>query len=352
MEKQQNSQMNITEILKNEPAYRIKQIYKAWFDLEIEDYTQISTLPKVLREKLVDIPWMSTKLFVLQESKIDGTKKALLELSDGNKIETVLIERKSKKIDEKSRYSVCISSQVGCAMKCSFCSTGTLGFKRNLEVSEIVDQIRFWQKYIFENIDKELSIRNIVVMGQGEPLLNYENIKDALNIILNNTSIGETHIALSTSGIQKGMTQMVEDLEFPPVLFALSLHSAISETRKKLMPTHTDDFFDFLIKWSEDYHERWGSRSHFIGIEYLFIKGVNDDKKHLKALIKLISKLGKTKINLIPYNASLTDNISGSKMDVLEHWQQKIMDAGFICTIRRSQGQDISAACGQLALKK
>jgi len=143
------------------------------------------------------------------------------------------------------------------------------------------------------------------------------------------------------------MNKMIEDKDFPSIRFALSLHSAIPEIRKKLMPSHADNFFDFLIDWSKKYHAKFTSRTHFIGLEYAFFAGINDDDKNLKALIKLASKIGLTRINLIPYNDT-TGLFVGSPIEVLKKWQEKLMESGFTVTIRVSQGQDIAAACGQL----
>lgn len=337
----------LTDILEKQPKYRIKQIHYAWFDPSLNNYKDISTLPKVLRDELKELPWISTELAILQESKKDNTKKALLKLEDGSMIETVLMGRENR--EEVNRYTICISSQVGCAMQCAFCATGKLGYKRNLTYQEIIDQVRFWKKYLQENIGEGSRISNIVFMGQGEPLMNYENVKQAIQILLNNTDIGKTHIIVSTVGVIPGMKRIIEDADFPSVRFALSLHSAVEETRNKLIPSHRESFFDFLIDWSEQYHEKFPSRSHFIGIEYIMMRDLNDDNKHLKAFIKLISKIGSTRINLIPYNSTCGDPFQGSRQDTIEKWQQKLMDSGFICTIRKSQGQDIAAACGQLA---
>jgi len=341
----------LLEILKDEPSFRQKQVYKAWFDLGIQSYESITTLSKPLREKLKVLEWMSVKLFTLQKSKKDGTVKALLELKDKNKIETVLMSR-TDKIENKIRYTVCISTQVGCPMKCLFCATGKLGLKRNLEFEELVDQVRFWQKYLDENFGENVRIGNVVLMGQGEPLLNYDNVKKALNIILENTTIGHNHIALSSVGVPEVMDKLVNDKDFPPVRFALSLHSAIPETRSKLLPSHPKDFFEFLISWSKKYHERFSSRAHFLALEYVMLKGLNDSEKDLKALIELLSKLGNVRVNLIPFNSVCGEDIQGSSKTVIEIWQDKIASAGFYCTTRRSQGTDIDAACGQLALKE
>jgi len=341
----------LEKILLTEPAYRRKQIYAAWFDKKTKNYNEISTLPIGLKEKLRDIPWLTVKPTNQQESKAERTVKVLLELEDGNTIESVLMGRINKKIDRKdeSRNTICISTQVGCGMNCVFCATGIMGFKRNLTTQEIVDQYRFWQNYL--NEEKQGEIDNVVLMGQGEPLLNYDNVKNALNILLAHTSLGPRQITLSTVGVKTGMEKILIDKNFPPVRFALSLHSAIDATRKKMIPSHPSDFFTWLPNWANNFHKKFPGRSHFIGIEYTLIRGQNDDNKHLKALIKLASQLGRVRINLIPCN-SANPKFDGTEKIILENWQKSLMANGFTCTIRRSQGQDIAAACGQLANKR
>lgn len=339
----------LEEILLEQPKYRRKQIVAAWFDVKIKNYSDITTLPKELREKLQSFPWMSVKLKTMQDSKIDQTWRALLELYDGEMVETILMGRASKKEfseADESRFTICISSQVGCPMNCSFCATGCGGFKRNLSKEEILDQVRFWNYFVAEKFDEKIS--NIVMMGQGEPLLNYDNARDALNIVLENTEIGPTKITISTVGVPVAMGRLVEDQYFPPVRLAISLHGAINDTRKKLIPSHTSDFFDFMLVWVKKYAERFSSRSHFIGFEYLMLGGVNDDEKHLKALVKFLSKMGHLRINLIPYNSSGGVIFKSSPDITIKAWQESLMKAGFTCTIRHSQGQDIFAACGQL----
>ncbi len=251
--------INNLSIFNTQPAYRLKQVQKAWFDLNINNYDQISTLPKDLREQLKNIPWLTVKLKIILESKLDDTCKALLELADGNTIETILMGREGKKQNtepkKEKRYTICLSTQVGCPMKCRFCATGQMGFKRNLENQEIVDQYRFWQKYLAES--KQGEIANVVLMGQGEPFLNYDNVKEALNIILNNTEIGPRKITISTVGIKAGLEKMLTDKDFPPIRFALSLHSADEKTRAQIIPSHQTGFLDFLIDWSKKYHQTY-----------------------------------------------------------------------------------------------
>lgn len=346
-----NMSIDLLQILAGEKKFRQDQVFRAWFDVNTNSYEEITTLPKELREKLKDKPWLSVKLHTLQESKIDNTKKGLFQLEDSKLVEAVLMGRKSLKSESgPDRYTICISSQVGCGMKCVFCATGKFGFARNLTAEEIVDQFRFWQKYLAKKSGGEID--NIVVMGQGEPLLNYENIKAALNIILKYTNIGPSKITMSTCGIPAAMDKMLEDKDFPPVRFALSLHSAIEQTRASIMSSHQPGFLDYLVGWSKKYHQVHPSRALFIGLEYIMLGGINDGPKDLKALITLASKLGKIKINLIPYNNIFNDSVASefkeSPKENIAHWHESLMNAGFTSTIRYSQGQDIAAACGQL----
>lgn len=343
---------DLFQILSTEKKFRQDQVFRAWFDVKANSYEEISTLPKDLREKLKDKPWLSVRVHALHESKRDNTKKALLKLSDDRLVEAVLMGRKNLKIEGgRDRYTICISSQVGCGMKCAFCATGKAGFTRNLTAEEIVDQYRFWQKYLSDNkIDGEID--NMVIMGQGEPLLNYENVKTALNIILKYTTLGPRKITLSTCGIPVFMDKLAEDKDFPAVRFALSLHSAIEQTRANIMPSHQTGFLDYLVGWAKKYHQMHPSRAHFISLEYIMLGGVNDGPKDLKALVTLAGKLGKIKINLIPYNnistVSLPSDFNESPKENIANWHETLMNAGFTSTIRYSQGQDIAAACGQL----
>lgn len=349
---------SLSTILEGQPSYRVNQIEKAWFDVKIDSYQQITTLPIDIREKLKDEPWLSLESSVVEPSKIDNTRKILFKLRDGKFIETVIMGRKNLKQsaaeDAPDRYTLCISSQSGCPMRCAFCATGRAGFKRQLSAEEIVDQVRYCQRILAK---ENARISNIVMMGQGEPLLNYNNVKRALNIILKNTDLGETKITVSTAGVQPVMEQLLQDEDFPPVRWAISLHSAIEESRKKIMPSHKTGFIEYLIDWSKIYHKKFTSRTHFIGFEYIMLGGINDDDKHLKALIKFCKKIPHLRINLIPYNhtgSEQVDNINffnRTPPEQIEHWHKTLMKEGFVSTIRYSQGQDISAACGQLSNK-
>ncbi len=393
---------DIQTILENQPSYRLKQIDKARFDVGINGYNEITTLPLELREKLKDLPWLSLKVKTDLTSKLDNTRKLLFELHDGNYIEAVIMGRRNLKQsnnlssrpqegslskandmdrdssldarndneDERNfsgdRYTICISSQAGCPMRCAFCATGKSGFKRNLTVEEIVDQYRFCQRELAKINNR---VNNIVLMGQGEPLVNYDNVKKALNIILANSDLGPTKITLSTVGYIPSMEKMITDTDFPPVRFAFSLHSAIEESRKKIIPTNKPGFLEWLVKWGNEYHQKFGNRTHFIGFEYIMLSGVNDDEAHLQALITYCKRFPIVRVNLIPYNttndSATVDEINkleeqmGSNYriftrtphELIEHWHESLMAAGITSTIRYSQGQDIAAACGQLRNK-
>ncbi len=344
--------MSLEEIIKSEPTYRLDQIYLGWFDKNIHNFSDITTLSKKLREQLIDEPWMTVKEKVLQTSEIDGTRKALLEFADGKVVESVLMPRVSKKQipGDRPRFTICVSSQVGCPMGCTFCATGKLGFTRNLTYREIIDQMRYWQQILWEKDEGEID--NIVFMGQGEPLLNYENVKLTLKILVKYAKIGQRKITLSTVGVPESMNKMVTEKDFPAVRFALSLHSALPQSRLAIIPSNRPGFLDFLVEWTKKYHTAFPSRTHFIGLEYIMLKDVNDDSNHLKALIKLALKLGSIRVNLIPYNASsCNDFFEGTDFATIQAWQQKMNDHDVTCTIRRSQGLDINAACGQLANK-
>lgn len=351
-------------VLAGEPKYRRQQIERAWFEVEKNGYDEITTLPLELRDKLKGFPWLTVQPHTVLTSKLDNTRKILFKLHDGNLIETVIMGRKNLKqeqtdlsgvaIAKPDRFTICISSQVGCALRCAFCATGQAGFKRQLSTEEIIDQVRYCQRLL---ATEKARVANIVMMGQGEPLLNYDNVKHALQIILANTDIGPTKIMISTTGIPLAMDKLIADKDFPPVRWTISLHSAIEETREKIMPAGPKDFLKFLVGWVAAYHKKLGTRAHFIGLEYIMLGGINDDEKHLQALIKLCKKLPHIRVNIIPYNNTCDEPPDNKTIffraapETIEHWHDAVMKAGFTSTIRYSQGQDIAAACGQLRNK-
>jgi adenine C2-methylase RlmN of 23S rRNA A2503 and tRNA A37 len=260
---------------------------------------------------------------------------------DGACIETVLMTNR------RGQWTACVSSQVGCAMKCAFCATGRLGLKRNLTSDEIVDQYRFWKRYIRQmNLTGRIS--NVVFMGMGEPLANYENVRQALNLLLANTDLGRTRITVSTVGLVPKLNGLLDDPDWPEVRLAVSLHSADLETRQGLMPTTYDRFLDDLADWCRRYLKKFGNRRHHLTFEYLLLTGVNDDDAHAQKLAAFANQAGKVKINLIPYNAT-DSGFSGANEITTKHFADILRKTGVDVTRRRSMGQDIDAACGQLA---
>lgn len=341
------------ELFPNEPKFRWKQIELALFQEKNHGWNDVTSLPAVMREKLlVELPWLSLKR-VDEASEPDGSvRKVLLETEDGNRIESVLMQSKSGK------FSVCVSTQVGCAMGCAFCSTGKLGLKRHLSTDEIVDQLRYWQCSQTpvsipapngETLTDKV-ITNIVLMGMGEPMNNYENVRSALNSILNNTGIGPTHITVSSAGVLPKLKQMNEDKDWPPVCIAISLHSADPKKRKEIMPSSGPNFLSELSEWAQDYLKKLGNRSHYITFEYIMLEGINDSDEDARKLAAFTKPLGRAKINLIAYNFAAGDFKPSSPQRIME-FMNVLQNAGLDVTRRQSLGGSIQAACGQLAAK-
>ncbi len=330
----------LQKILAKEPPFRSRQIKEAMFDAKCKNWGDITTLPKNLREELENkIPWMSVIEIKKRKSEKDGTIKALLRLQDGLAIETVAMT------NTRDAWTLCLSSQAGCPVGCVFCATGKMGLKRNLTREEIVDQYRYW-------MNQNLKITNIVLMGMGEPLLNYENVRDAFSDILRYSNVGSNHIVISSVGIIDKLNYLLTDEMWPNVRLAISLHSAIGETRKKLVPCHTDNFYQDLINWAKKYQNKLGAKNRYLSFELVLLENINDSKKETEVLIDFLKNFGSLKVNLLMCNPSLqsekSDLKSVSEKSALE-FQKKIQSAGFVCTIRKSFGQDISGACGQLA---
>ena len=277
---------------------------------------------------------MNCKIKTRQISS-DGTLKYLIEYKDGLYAEAVLM-----RFDNRSNLSICVSSQVGCKMGCKFCATGKNGFKRNLEAYEIVSQILLVQN------DTNLKITNVVFMGQGEPLDNFENVKKAILLINKNLQISIRRLTISTCGIVPKIYELAKN-ELTPTL-AVSLHSANHQTREKIMPVEKKYHIDELKKALLDYNKETKDR---ITIEYILIGSLNDTKECALELIRFLEGI-KCNINLIPYNPVLDDNnfTRPQKKDMMK-FKYLLEASGKKVTIRLERGADIDAACGQLAGK-
>ncbi len=341
-----NRSIELAQALQDLPAYRRKQVEGALFAPAMTGWNTVTALPKDLREMLTQkIPWMSlAEKHVLSSTRGD-THKALLSTADGKLIETVLMQ------NARGHWSICVSSQVGCAMACTFCATGKMGFTRNLSADEIVDQYRFWMYYLAAHPALDQTITNMVYMGMGEPLANYDNVKSSLQTLLRSTAMGPTRLTVSTVGLVPMLRKLLTDPDWPPVRLAVSLHSADGETRRNIMPSSYPGFLDDLAAWTGEYFKRFASRRRHLTFEYVMLAGVNDTPMHADKLIQFARKVGKVKINLIPYNDTKS-KYNTSESRALITFEKRLLDARVDVTRRRTMGADIAAACGQLIVEK
>lgn len=336
----------IKEYIKNKklPSYRIAQAREAVFERGITKWEEAQTLPEGLRLDLASLGnILSLKEVSVQRSREDLAFKALLRLHDGYLIETVLM-RPAK------TWSVCLSSQAGCPLGCTFCATGALGFKRNLTAEEIFDQALFWHQFLHKD-GVEARISNIVFMGMGEPLLNYQNVVSAIKDLMNPDylGIGARHISVSTAGIADKFFNLAQDL--PQVNLALSLHNADDEERSRLMPINKRYNLEVLQKKLEEYLARTGRE---VFIEYTVIKGENNLPAHARKLGKWISGIKDNyliHVNLIACNPTTAKGAPTDERTV-KNFAEALSAMHIACTVRKSMGADISAACGQLAARR
>lgn len=319
------------------PKFRAKQIYEWIHKHHCSSINDMSNVPLTLRTQLEgSFPPESTEILDRQVSA-DGTRKYVLRLSDGHLVETVGMPTFDRN-GNIERLTVCVSSQVGCPMACAFCATGREGFTRNLTVAEIVRQV------VLVQADFESRVSNVVVMGQGEPFLNYDEVITALKIMnsSDDLNIGARHITLSTCGILDGIEKLShEDEQFT---LAISLHAAIQSTRDSLMPRVKNQPLSLLKKSLTDYLEATHRR---ISFEYLLIAGINDSEDDLKALIQFCSGL-LCHINLLPMNAVEGATYQPVSHNTVEYWIQELGKHAIEVSMRKSRGSDIAGACGQL----
>lgn len=315
--------------------FRAKQIYKWIYAKSIRDYEQMTDLSKKAREVLQNSTAIgSLKIREKQVSK-DGTIKFLFELEDGNVVESVFMH-----FQDRTSTTACISSQVGCAVGCTFCATGTLGFKKNLSASEIIEQVLFIQAETGERVD------NIVYMGQGEPLHNYDEVVDSVQKLREMVGIGARHITVSTSGIVPKINQLAD--EGIQLTLALSLHDPEDNDRDYLVPINKKWPVSDLIKSLDNYVEQTGRR---VTIEYVLLQNVNDSVAKAEILGRLVKNLH-CNINLIPYNPTdVKDPYQRSSREAVAKFKEALEKTsnGKTVTVRKEKGTDISAACGQLA---
>ena len=321
------------------PQYRAAQVMQAIYKQGKTSYESITTLPVQLQEKFKkEIPILSINPITQSNSKDGSTTKTLFELHDGLKIEAVLMNFKD------GRHTVCISSQAGCQLGCKFCATGTMRFGRSLTYEEIADQVLFYAQQIHKLKQK---ISNIVYMGMGEPFMNYDNVIKSLRVINDpqGLNIGARNITVSTSGICEGIEKLEhENLQ---VNLAVSLHAPNQDLRRKIMPIANKYSLDQLMVAIKHYLQITRRR---VSYEYVMLKGINDGEKEANELGTLI-KGQLCHVNLIPYNATGIQGIEGSIPSQIKKFRDIVKGYGIAVTIRVTLGQDIEAACGQLANK-
>jgi 23S rRNA (adenine2503-C2)-methyltransferase len=320
---------------------RSQQVFKWIHQVGLLDFTRMTGFSRSFRQKLVEETTILLPEIVLEQESLDGTHKWLIRLADGNCIETVFIP-------ERNRGTLCISSQVGCALNCSFCSTGKQGFNRNLKVSEIIGQL--WlacRRLSQDKITQNRVITNVVLMGMGEPLLNFTNVVDAMEIMLDDFAynLSKNRVTLSTSGL---IPQMLRLKEISRAQLAVSLHAPNDELRNQLVPINKKYSLDPLMMVCKHYYEKEPKRS--IMFEYVMLDDVNDRKQHADELIQLFQRyeMSSCKINLIPFNAFPYSAYRKSKLETILRFQQILATAKLRTTIRKTRADDIEAACGQL----
>ncbi|MFQ3548764.1 MAG: 23S rRNA (adenine(2503)-C(2))-methyltransferase RlmN [Armatimonadota bacterium] len=311
------------------PSYRGKQLADWLYKKSAASYEDCKNLPKDLIAKLNEkLPLDKSKIADKKISK-DGTTKYLLQLSDNQTIECVLLPY-------QDRTSICISTQIGCAVGCKFCATGDCGFTRNLTTSEMVDQILTLQA------DCSSRISNVVIMGMGEPMLNYDNTLKAINIITNEIGISARKITLSTVGITSGILKLAkENLQ---ITLAVSLHASDDVLRNKLIPLAKNNPLESIIDACKVYADKTGRR---ITYEYMLLEGINDSEENAGKLAKLV-KGTMCHINLIPYNAVTGKEYRKPHKTAVQAFRKVLEDSGIEVSQRFEKGEKISAACGQL----
>jgi 23S rRNA (adenine2503-C2)-methyltransferase len=323
----------------DEKPYRAEQIIQWIHQVGVCDFAQMSNLSKVLRTRLAEVAEIKLPEIVLSKQSPDGTSKWLLKLSCGNCIETVYIP-------EAKRGTLCVSSQVGCALNCSFCSTAKQGFNRNLSTGEIIAQVWVAVRQLSKQQGAhDKHVTNVVMMGMGEPLLNFDAVVAAMDLMLDDRAYGlsKRRVTLSTSGV---VPQMLQLREHSPVALAVSLHAPNDALRNELVPINKKYPLAELMKVCASYFKDEPRR--VVTFEYVMLRDVNDSKEHAAELIKLLRNVP-AKVNLIPFNPFPMTQYECSTPERILAFRDQLMAKKIHTTIRKTRGDKIDAACGQLA---
>jgi len=322
-----------------EKPFRARQVLQWLHQRGADDFEQMTDLAKALRTRLPEVAEIRPPVLGHEQRSSDGTRKWLLEVGPNNRVETVFIP-------EDDRGTLCISSQVGCALDCAFCSTGKQGFNRNLSAAEIIGQLWWANKKLQRDFGtSERIISNVVLMGMGEPLLNFDNTVTAVSLMLDDHAYGlsRRRVTVSTSGIVPAMDRLRERM---PVALAVSLHAPNDALRDQLVPINRKYPLKELMAACKRYVVD-GPRD-FITFEYVMLDGVNDQPEHVEQLLHLTRDIS-CKFNLIPFNPFPNSGFKRSPAERVRKFAYQLMDAGKVATTRKTRGDDIDAACGQLA---
>ena len=323
-----------------ERPFRAQQLLKWVYHQGVTDFGQMTNLGLDLRHRLQELAVIEPPRILSEQQSADGTTKWLMGFGGGNAVETVFIP-------EPSRGTLCISSQVGCALNCTFCSTGAQGFSRNLSTSEIIGQV--WQaaRALGHERNGRRRITNVVLMGMGEPLLNFDAVAPALSLLRDDLGFGlaAKRVTLSTAGLVPGIDRLRETID---VALAVSLHAPEDGLRESLVPLNRKYPISELMRSCRDYVSDKHKRS--VTFEYTLIDGVNDHPEHARKLVKLLRRLP-SKLNLIPFNPFPGTRYRCSPDERIREFQSIVMAGGLIATVRKTRGDDIDAACGQLVGK-
>ncbi len=321
-----------------EKPFRARQVMRWIHQYGQSEFESMSDLSKDLRAKLVSAATVQAPSVMTDSTATDGTRKWLLSVGAANGIETVFIP-------ETGRGTLCVSSQVGCALECAFCSTGRQGFNRNLSVAEIIGQLWWANRALGATPKDERVISNVVMMGMGEPLANFDNVVSAMKIMLDDYGYGlsRRRVTLSTSGMVPAMDRLAEQL---PVALAVSLHAPDDALRDRLVPINKKYPLKELMAACKRYIKV--APRDFVTFEYVMLQGVNDSVEQARQLVELVKGVS-CKFNLIPFNPFPDSGFERSSAERISTFRDVLMQAGLVTTTRKTRGDDIDGACGQLA---
>lgn len=323
-----------------EKPFRAQQVMKWIHHGGVTSFDEMTNLGKALRETLKSVAEVRPPEVVSQQDSEDGTRKWAVRIEGGGLVETVLIP-------EGNRGTLCVSSQVGCSLDCSFCSTGKQGFQRDLTAAEIIGQVWLALKsYDAFQPGNGRKVTNVVMMGMGEPLLNFDNVVDAMELMMDDLAYGisKRRVTLSTSGVVPALDRLAQTSE---VSLAISLHAPNDELRNELVPINRKYPIQQLLASARNYIDQQRDKKRVVTVEYTLIAGVNDQPEQARELAILLRDFP-CKINLIPFNTFAQSDYARPSGNAVSRFWQVLVDAGFIVTVRTTRGDDIDAACGQL----